>query len=675
MRRPRPRHLCVSLATLACLIAVGAAPAAADVPFQSDWAPLFVPTAPVKLNGLAVVPSSPGEVFELNDFADVSHSADSGATWATSTSAICIPANDGSVVVDPADTSTMFMSCQADGMLRSDDGGATWRAVDFGDVQNPSPDIRTVAFAPSAPDTIYAVTESHANSTISTVYRSADGGQTWDATTVPGLDDATVAIDPADADRAIISGQPTTASGSLLITGDGGDTWTPEAGPWAAQLAFDPSDPSHVWAVAGTLEESTDYGATWTPITGGPSGLRSIAIAAGKIYVASGAGVARTSDDGATWTSTALTAFGKTQTVYGIAIDPADSNRLYVQTDPGPIWALQFSDNLPATEDYQLLKLDSPTNVTPTSVTLNGDIAPMFPGGSGNVTFRIGLDTGHMQPYTQAVTGTNANSVRHVSQTITGLLPDTTYQVALDGNLDLLVLSANTPSAGVSSFTTPPAVTPSISSAPVTTLRNGVVNNGHIPASVTWTAAAGTYPLATGHLDESLDGGAWAPRTPTGESSDTTTLAFGHGYHFRAQAVDSHGQVGVWRSGATGSLTLSDDAGSGPQWSANWSQHNDTSAVDGTIHRSSKGTASVTLRFSGTSVAVIAPRGPHFASFSATLDGQSAGVVTPSATTTTARHTIAIYSFAGGGGHTLVLHVSRSSGHTLAAVDGFAILH
>ena len=262
----RPRRAWLVLATLVCLGAVGVGSASADVPFHNDWTPLAKLNPDVKLNGVSVVASHPDEVFVLADFSEVGHSSDSGVSWTSTPSAQCIAANDGPLAVDPADTSTMFMPCQAGGLLRSDDGGATWQPVDFGDASNPSPDIRGVAIAPSAPDTVYAISESSANGTISTVYRSVDGGVTWDATTVPGLDDETIVIDPADPDRAVIGGRAATASGSLLTTDDGGDTWTPHTGPWTSQLAFDPSDPSHVWAAAGAVEESTDYGATWTAV-------------------------------------------------------------------------------------------------------------------------------------------------------------------------------------------------------------------------------------------------------------------------------------------------------------------------------------------------------------------------------------------------------------------------
>ncbi len=100
----------------------------------------------------------------------------------------------------------------------------------------------------------------------------------------------------------------------------------------------------------------------------------------------------------------------------------------------------------------------------------------------------------------------------------------------------------------------------------------------------------------------------------------------------------------------------------------------DVTAVDKTLHTSSAGAAGVTLRFTGRSVAVIAPRGAHLASFSAMMDGKSVGKITPSATFTTGRRTVAIYSFTGAASHTLVLHVVRSSGHTLAELDAFAVL-
>ena len=100
-----------------------------------------------------------------------------------------------------------------------------------------------------------------------------------------------------------------------------------------------------------------------------------------------------------------------------------------------------------------------------------------------------------------------------------------------------------------------------------------------------------------------------------GANTAATTLQLGHGYRFQAQALDSQGNASTWMNGPAGTLKLKDDAGTQAVWSGSWMRKRDMTAVDKTLHTSSAGAAGVTLRFTGRSVAVIAPRGAHLASF------------------------------------------------------------
>jgi photosystem II stability/assembly factor-like uncharacterized protein len=84
------------------------------------------------------------------------------------------------VVLDPADDARMFAAISATGAFRTDDGGATWRAINKGLRSEflPDPDaevghcVHRVAMHPSRPETLYM--QKHWD-----VLRSDDAGESW----------------------------------------------------------------------------------------------------------------------------------------------------------------------------------------------------------------------------------------------------------------------------------------------------------------------------------------------------------------------------------------------------------------------------------------------------------------------------------------------------------------
>ncbi len=117
-------------------------------------------------------------------------------------------------------------------MHRSDDGGATWRAVTGMSGQT----VLALAVAPTTPPTLYAGTAS------GSIFRSVDGGAIWNETYGSNGDYVTtIVINPTVPTRvyAIAS------SSGVLRSIDGGLTWNIWRGfDEATALAIEPVQPT-----------------------------------------------------------------------------------------------------------------------------------------------------------------------------------------------------------------------------------------------------------------------------------------------------------------------------------------------------------------------------------------------------------------------------------------------
>jgi uncharacterized protein (TIGR03437 family) len=148
---------------------------------------------------------------------------------------------------------------------------------------------------------------------------------------------------------------------------DGGASWQPLplAGSFTAitAVSFSPTDSRTLFAATdGGVMKSSDSGQTWisssnglpTAFVNGASGrtITSLAVdqKTGTLYAGQG-GVSKSSDGGSTWVQLSRTL---DQTIYAISVDPNDSSRIYAlgfnglyrTTDGGQTW-LQLSEGLP----------------------------------------------------------------------------------------------------------------------------------------------------------------------------------------------------------------------------------------------------------------------------------------------------------------------------------------
>ncbi|MFE5492211.1 RICIN domain-containing protein [Streptomyces virginiae] len=182
------------------------------------------------------------------------------------------------LVIDPANHATLLLGTRKNGLWRSTDHGATWSQVSSFPVKDGASSgagISFVTYGPAGSNTVYA----GVNDTSTSLYRSTDGGSTWQA----------------------VSGQPTgqmpqhgvvSGDGSLYLSysnsigpmdATAGSVWkyTPSGGAWKnispsqgnygfSGLAVDPQKPSTVmvttldrWWPEDEIYRTTDGGGTW----------------------------------------------------------------------------------------------------------------------------------------------------------------------------------------------------------------------------------------------------------------------------------------------------------------------------------------------------------------------------------------------------------------------------
>lgn len=163
----------------------------------------------------------------------------------------------------PATPARFYAGIEVGGVLRSDDGGNTWRLLDGG----VHPDVHHLAVHPAAPETLLAATGGG-------VYRTRDGGQTWEC--VVDAYTRAVAYHPLKPEVAFAGpARHVGRGGRILATKDGGDSWilaatglpVPMPGMVEAFYIF-PTWPDLVFAVLsdGRLVWSGTDHIQWQPI-------------------------------------------------------------------------------------------------------------------------------------------------------------------------------------------------------------------------------------------------------------------------------------------------------------------------------------------------------------------------------------------------------------------------
>ena len=213
------------------------------------------------------------------------------------------PVNGGRasrVVGIPGDPSTYYLSTAAGGVWKSGNGGQTWESV-FDD--QPVSSVGSVALASGNPNIVFVGSgEANIRGNVGEgngIYRSRDGGETWDHVWQAEGQIGTIVVSPNDDDVifAAALGSPFGAGPERGVyrSTDGGDSWDKvlyvDEDTGASDVAFDESNPNILFAgmwqtrrypwdmISGGegsgLYMSRDGGDTWKKLEGGglPEGI------------------------------------------------------------------------------------------------------------------------------------------------------------------------------------------------------------------------------------------------------------------------------------------------------------------------------------------------------------------------------------------------------------------
>jgi photosystem II stability/assembly factor-like uncharacterized protein len=315
----------------------------------TTWTPLWEKHSTYSVGDIALDPRNPeviwvgsGEANMRNSvsFGDGVHqSTDGGKTWKHL--GLKETEHIARVLVSPADSNTAWVCAVGHqaapnperGVFLTTDGGATWTKTLYLDDKHGCADLDV---NPANPNVLYAAMwrferspwNHTSGSEQSGIFRSVDGGRTWNKLTngLPKLlGRAGVKVAPSQPETVYIACE--SKEGTFYRSTNAGENWhemtrnreVVSRGFYYADLRVDPKDENRVYAIATSLMVSIDAGRTWRTISN------------------------RTHSD-----------------YHGLWIDPQDPNRIWqandggiaVSYDRGETW--ETVNNLPLGQFYQV---------------------------------------------------------------------------------------------------------------------------------------------------------------------------------------------------------------------------------------------------------------------------------------------------------------------------------
>lgn len=306
------------------------------------WKPIFDHEPIASIGAIAVAPSDPNVIYvgsgEADMRSDISYgngmykSTDAGVTWTHM--GLEDSSQIGRIIIDPQNPDVVFVAALGHaygpgaqrGVFRSTDGGKNWTRMLFKDENTGAIDL---AFNPRNTRTIYAAlwqtrrppwnVYPPSNGPGSGLYKSIDGGTTWDELSGNGLPSEGlgrmgIAVAPSEPNRLYLLVDA--KKGGVYRSDDAGAHWSladSEQRIWGRGWYFggitvDPKNPDTVYVCNTSTYRSTDGGKSFDAIKGAPGGddYHSLWIDpdhSNRMILASDQGVVISVDDARTWTT------------------------------------------------------------------------------------------------------------------------------------------------------------------------------------------------------------------------------------------------------------------------------------------------------------------------------------------------------------------------------------
>ena len=253
-----------------------------------------------RVNAVSGVPGQPNTFYFGSVGGGLWKSTNAGRTWmpvfdsqpVASIGAIGVaPSNPNIVYVGTGESDMRDSIAYGDGMYKSTDAGSTWKHIGLDATRQ----IGRVVVDPKNPDIVFVAALGHAYgpSPDRGVYRSADGGTTWQKVLYKDENVGAVdlAFDPANSQVVYaalwatrrppwyVYGPSNGPGGGIFKSTDGGLHWQPLTTGLPAEglgrigVAVAPANPRRVYAIVdakdGGLYRSEDAGGRWRRVTPG----------------------------------------------------------------------------------------------------------------------------------------------------------------------------------------------------------------------------------------------------------------------------------------------------------------------------------------------------------------------------------------------------------------------
>jgi hypothetical protein len=287
---------------------------------------------------LAIDPARPRTMYAGTIWRGIARSDDGGAHWRPAgpfpllaDGAVPRPADVMSLAVDPSRRGLVYAGTNFGGVLKSLDGGTTWRTANRGLTAAPWFQARvylpivSLLVDPRAPRTLYAAMSGTG------VFVSRDDGAHW-GRFAPGLTEPRV-------ESLALAGRMLYAATADGVYASSGGRWR-FAGlrhHWLEAVEVDPARPHTVYAgsLKGGVFTSRDGGRSWKKANDGLGNLYVRTLLAdrhrpGRVYAGTYGGVFVSSDSGQTWS--ALNAGLQNRLVAALVIAHGSTRSLYAGT-------------------------------------------------------------------------------------------------------------------------------------------------------------------------------------------------------------------------------------------------------------------------------------------------------------------------------------------------------
>ncbi|HKB64208.1 MAG TPA: hypothetical protein VKC61_00010 [Pyrinomonadaceae bacterium] len=253
--------------------------------------PIFDEQGSTSIGDIAIAPSDPSIVWvgtgepnnrQSSSWGDgIYRSLDAGKTWQNM--GLRDSKHIGRVVIDSSNPNIVYAAVlghlwgpnKERGVFKTTDGGKTWNNVLF---INEDTGVIDLAMDPASPMTLYAAAYQrrrtpwgfNGGGTGSAIYKTVDGGATWNKLT-KGLPEGVtgrIGLDIYRRDPNIVYALVENAKGGAFRSDDRGETWRKlsdvDSRPmYYSQIRIDPNNDQRLWQLAANMFNSDDGGKTW----------------------------------------------------------------------------------------------------------------------------------------------------------------------------------------------------------------------------------------------------------------------------------------------------------------------------------------------------------------------------------------------------------------------------